>query len=164
LGSFLGSIYSGYSSEKSGSFIEKPYETEPQTIEEKELPEKDTGLQIKGQLLDSADNEPIMFASISIVGHRIGTSSDMSGKFTLKVPDSLCKDTIHLKISVIGYESKFLHLSSKEANSFWELKLSRKILTVTMGIICTVESKPRFPFWHRVTSIFRRKKQSVEEL
>jgi len=163
LGSFFGSIYSGYSSEKSVSFPVFQYETEPQTIEEKELLPKNTGLQIKGQLFESVENEPIPFASIFLLGHSLRTSSDFEGKFTLNVPDSLSKDSIHLKISMVGYNSIFLHLSSSEASSFLRLVLSRNEEFITKGTVVTTSYENRYPsFWRRITSIFRRKKHPIE--
>ena len=163
LGSFFGSIYSGYSSEKPGFSIAKPYETEPQTTEEKKLLPKNTGIEIKGRLLESVENEPIPFASIFLLGHSLRTSSDFEGKFTLNVPDSLSKDSIHLKISMVGYSSIFLHLSSSEASSFLRLVLSRNEEFITKGTVVTTSYENRYPsFWRRITSIFRRKKHPIE--
>jgi len=162
LGALVGSVFQGYATEKSDSFHLSQYEIDAHKSAENELLSKDTVFQIKGQLFDYEDNEPISFASISLLGHSFRTSSDFEGKFTLNVPDSLRKDSTQLKISMIGYNSIFLRLSTLESGPFLRLNLLKNLPIVTMGAICTVENKPRYPFWHRVTSIFRRKKHPIE--
>ena len=56
---------------------------------------------VKGTVVTYEDNEPIIGASIQVVGAtNIGTITDMNGQFTLEVPAG--KNT--LKITYVGME------------------------------------------------------------
>ncbi len=60
--------------------------------------------QIKGEIYDITNNEPIPFANILIDGTKTGTTSDFDGKFAII---DLQPGYIKLKVSVIGYETKY---------------------------------------------------------
>lgn len=59
---------------------------------------------IKGQVGDSITGEPLPFVNLVVVGTQKGTSTDLSGNFTLTVP----ADAQKLKVSFIGYRTKEL--------------------------------------------------------
>lgn len=62
------------------------------------------GQSISGKVICSSDNEPIIYASIGIIGTSKGTISNENGEFELNV-DSICKDSL-VRFSMIGFESK----------------------------------------------------------
>lgn len=68
-------------------------------------------ISISGQLLDKETKEPIIFASIYLKGHTIGTTSNEEGYFTFNFPS--INDQNIIVISCIGYES-----IEKNANNF----------------------------------------------
>ena len=49
---------------------------------------------ITGQVIFADDNEPIIGATILVPGTSIGTSTDLDGNFTLRVPDSAREVTV----------------------------------------------------------------------
>ena len=64
---------------------------------------------VTGKVLDSKTNESIPGANILIEGTNQGTTTDIQGKFSLKVPNP----TTTLLISFIGYKSQKVQLNSR---------------------------------------------------
>ena len=62
---------------------------------------------IEGKIVDAETGQPIPFASIGVVGTSKGTSSNLSGQFTLTITGSAS-----LKITCVGYESKEINSTS----------------------------------------------------
>ena len=60
-------------------------------------------LLIRGRIIDSV-NRPIAYANIGVSGKDIGTVSDVSGNFELKIPKEYLSEK--LEVSSIGYKSK----------------------------------------------------------
>lgn len=58
---------------------------------------------VSGKVIDSQSKEPLVFASIGIEGHSMGTVSNALGEFDFHIPRSL-KDE-KLVISMLGYEN-----------------------------------------------------------
>ena len=58
---------------------------------------------ISGKILSSKDSKPICYASIGISNSYIGTISNDSGDFQLKLSTNYSQDTI--TVSAIGYKS-----------------------------------------------------------
>jgi len=58
---------------------------------------------IRGRIIDSV-NRPIAYANIGVSGKDIGTVSDVSGNFELKIPKEYLSEK--LEVSSIGYKSK----------------------------------------------------------
>jgi len=59
---------------------------------------------ISGKIIDANDKQALPYINIGIIGKGIGTVSDIDGKFTLNLHDSLNSQT--LKFSCIGYKSQ----------------------------------------------------------
>ena len=64
---------------------------------------------VTGTVLDKETRQPLHFASICIAGNRIGTVSNYSGNFLLKIPSHLKEDTLHF--SFIGFSPKKVPLN-----------------------------------------------------
>jgi hypothetical protein len=60
------------------------------------------GQTLKGKVVDSQTNEPLAYVNIGILGKNIGTVSDVSGLFSLTLPNIAKEDT--LRVSMLGYE------------------------------------------------------------
>ncbi|MDE5924817.1 MAG: SusC/RagA family TonB-linked outer membrane protein, partial [Muribaculaceae bacterium] len=69
-----------------------------------------------GTILDAADNEPLIGATIMPIGGGQGTSADIDGHFTLTVPANVKKATV----SYVGYTAKTVELKSGEMNIYLE--------------------------------------------
>jgi Outer membrane cobalamin receptor protein len=67
---------------------------------------------VKGVVVDKATNESLIGVSIMNPATGIGTTSSLDGSFTLKLPDGK-RDIV---ISYIGYLTKKIEVSSKDAN------------------------------------------------
>src|SRR6056297_365935 len=63
---------------------------------------------VLGKLIDKESGEPLIFASVSVLGTTIGTQTDVDGKFSLMLPKWKNK----LKVSYVGYKSKVVPVSS----------------------------------------------------
>ncbi|MCF6402275.1 carboxypeptidase-like regulatory domain-containing protein [Chitinophaga filiformis] len=63
---------------------------------------------IIGIVIDSTDNSVLPAATVIIKGYKIGTKTDSSGKFELKVPDSLTEKHITLQVSHVNFITKEL--------------------------------------------------------
>lgn len=58
---------------------------------------------VSGTVLSGSDNEPLIGASVRAVATNAGTSTDIDGNFTIKVPQGS-----DLQVSYIGYEPQTL--------------------------------------------------------
>ena len=61
----------------------------------------------KGFIIDSEDDEPLIGASIKIIGQNIGSVTDLSGNFKIS---NLNKGEYSLRISYLGMLTKNLRL------------------------------------------------------
>jgi len=67
-------------------------------------------IEIKGKIIDSEYNAPLPFVNISVAKNRIGTITNNSGEFLLKIPEIWRNDT--LNFSFIGYTTKKIPIKS----------------------------------------------------
>ena len=81
--------------------VDMPTQTSP-VMEEEEK-------EIKGQVMDTQRNEPIIGATVIIKGTSQGTVTDIDGNFTLTVPDG----GQELEVSFLGYESKSVTIGNQ---------------------------------------------------
>ena len=63
-----------------------------------------------GKVLDADTDEPLIGATVTVVGTSTGTATALNGSFKLKVKPG----TMQLKISYVGYESKEVEASIRE--------------------------------------------------
>ena len=57
---------------------------------------------VTGSVLDAANNEPLIGATIMPIGGGQGTAADIDGNFTLNIPDNVKQVTV----SYVGYKTK----------------------------------------------------------
>lgn len=72
----------------------------------------------KGKVMDSVNGDPLPYASISVNGTTVGTSTDMDGNFELVIP--LQEGTV--EISYLGYDTYSTAISDKLAG-YYTIKL-----------------------------------------
>ena len=65
--------------------------------------------QVTGTVIAAEDNEPVIGASIVVKGTQTGTTTDIDGKFSLRVPDNAKT----LQISYIGMRTQEVSLKGK---------------------------------------------------
>lgn len=67
-------------------------------------------IQLKGKIIDSKTNQPLVFATLALDGTNIATISNTDGEFALKVPESM-KDG-QLTASFLGYKNRQIPVAS----------------------------------------------------
>lgn len=78
-----------------------------------------------GELKSSKTNEPLIFASITVVGTNIATITNNDGEFNLKIPKNVKAGSI--EISHIGYKSLEIPIA--------KLKANKNILRMDLAVI-----------------------------
>ncbi|MCF6402279.1 carboxypeptidase-like regulatory domain-containing protein [Chitinophaga filiformis] len=83
---------------------------------------------------------------------RIGTLTDVTGKFRLTVPITYTKDTLLLKVAYIGFEAQTFCLSLSEENHHIEVYLEPDTRILSVPVVTRKRS-----FWERlnIKSLFR---------
>ncbi len=69
----------------------------------KQLSVSDSYLSISGTVVAAENNEPLVFATIGVVGRSKGTITNTSGSFALTLPENFKSDTLF--ISMVGYQT-----------------------------------------------------------
>ena len=90
------------------------------------------GFTINGKVLDHKNN-PLAYASIGLSKKGIGTMSNNSGAFLIKVPESSAKDS--LLISFLGYESQTISISKINRSEILLVKLTKKEVVLQEVIV-----------------------------
>jgi len=96
---------------------------------------------IRGKIIDS-NGKPIAYANIGIPAKDIGTVSDISGNFEIKIPKEFLSEK--LEISSIGYQSRnytIQELVNSDSNQMTEIKL--EILYQSLQDIVIVPNQMR---------------------
>ena len=91
---------------------------------------------VRGMVIDSEDNRPLVGASILIDGTTKETVTNVDGQFALKVPS----DT-SLVVSSIGYNNKKVHVSSLLRSDNNVIMLKKLVLT---GLFAVVTVLPNY--------------------
>lgn len=66
--------------------------------------------QYSGSVHDSQTNEPLVFASLSVMNSNISTITNTDGEFLIKIPKNLNNEKI--VISILGYQKKIIAISA----------------------------------------------------
>jgi hypothetical protein len=67
---------------------------------------------IKGKIVDSETNKPLVFASVTVKESNVGIVTNIDGEFTLKVSPS----ATNLEVSFLGYKNRTIEISSLKEN------------------------------------------------
>lgn len=105
---------------------------------------------ISGKVVDSADGQPIPYATIILEGTDVRTSCDWQGNFTLSVPSST-KAPIITVSTTLGYAtSSFAYAKGNYPTTFY-LKRGGRLEDVLAGGVTVVRYKPKkwYQFWKK---------------
>jgi CubicO group peptidase (beta-lactamase class C family) len=105
-------------------------------ISQSSLFSQSTGLTINGKVRDY-NNNPLAYASISISTKGIGTISNNSGVFSIKVPANSDKDSLF--ISFLGYESRAFKISEINLSNDLIVKLIKKEVVLQEVIVKPID-------------------------
>ncbi len=64
---------------------------------------------IRGKIIDSVFNKPIVYVNISLINTHLGTITDEEGYFELEIPEK--QKSGFLRIGAIGYEEKIIKIT-----------------------------------------------------
>ena len=70
--------------------------------------------QYKGEVVDARNNNPLIFATLTVEGTNISTITNTEGDFLLKIPKSITTGT--LLVSFIGYTTKKIDITVLKSN------------------------------------------------
>lgn len=87
-------------------------------------------VEIRGRVLSSG-GEPLQNVSVTVVGSRVGTTTNNEGRFTLATPDN---KNIVLEFSSVGYQTKRVNVGNKtEVNVVLELEVAGLSDVIVVG-------------------------------
>lgn len=98
-------------------------------------------IEVKGKIIDADDKQPMAGVSVVIAGTGQGTSSDMNGAYTLKLPAEGCNVTF----SFLGYEKQTVRFDGKNTSAFARIVMRQQTMEIKDLVI---------------TGIYERKKES----
>ena len=73
-------------------------------------------LTLKGRVIDKETLQPLVFASVTVMGSNIATVTNIDGEFVIKVPES--EATKNIEITYLGYKNKILPLIEMKNDGF----------------------------------------------
>ena len=103
---------------------------------------------LTGLIIDFEDEEPLIGASVKIIGQSIGGVTDINGKFKI---NNLSKGEYSLAISYVGYIDKELKINIKRGNNnintiSYKLSVISDTDLLTLQIWCEYKYKKCHPF------------------
>jgi len=108
----------------------------------------DTPKTIKGIVMDSTSQEPLVGAIVLIKDSEMWVSTDINGKFKLTVPDHLLTDKINLTISYLGYKKSELAVNKDDLSDKEEISIQLTEETLLIGEV-VIAKRQRWKFWKR---------------
>jgi CarboxypepD_reg-like domain len=103
---------------------------------------------IKGRVLDSETEEPLIGATVAIKGTKTGVVTDVEGKFKLVLPDSLLTDRMALVVAYTGYEQRVISFDKKDIPMTKDFFLA-SFPTTLIGEVCVVKQRKWWQFWKK---------------
>ncbi len=99
--------------------IYRPVQNETNTVREEGILPGNQFI-VSGKIIDKNTGKPVPFANICLVGRSIGSVSNMSGEFVIKIPGYLQNDS--LGISCIGYRTYIEPLEKSRNTKIFRLQ------------------------------------------
>jgi len=84
--------------------------------------------QYKGSVVNSSNNDALVFASLTVNGTNISTITNSEGEFSLKIPKTLTAGKI--TVSFLGYETKIIDIQDLKVNGT-KIKLDTSVTELT---------------------------------
>jgi hypothetical protein len=88
---------------------------------------------LSGKLIDKESHDPLVFASVYVLGTSIGTVSNSDGEFILKFPSTL-KD-VRIGIKHIGYKNYSLPLNRLQVDEMNEIRMAKEAVQIKEVVI-----------------------------
>ncbi len=88
---------------------------------------QDNILLLKGQVIDNETQKPVPFANIRLNDYYYGTSTNLEGRFELKLKQDRFTESNLLKISCIGYKSIILQLDKVDPSRYQSITLEPQL-------------------------------------
>jgi len=101
---------------------------------------------ITGTIYDSKTNEPIPNAVVFIKNSKVGTTSNLEGKYKFSIPDSLITEKIIFISSAIGYLKNEVIFNGRDLPTTKDFYLTYDDGLLT-GEVCVVRKKRWWQFW-----------------
>lgn len=96
---------------------------------------------IRGQVIDQATDEPVPFVNIRLNNFYYGTSTNLEGRFELKLSPERFEGNDQLRITAIGYKTRTLKLHSIDPNRYQTIKLIPQ--TTQLGQVVVKSARAR---------------------
>ena len=93
-----------------------------------------------GQVIDAAIEEPLPYVNIGLVNQNIGTVTDEAGYFELEVPGNGYADAT-LRFSMIGYENQDFTLQEYQDQKIFTIPLKEKATALEEVVLTTKRNK-----------------------
>jgi hypothetical protein len=90
---------------------------------------------LRGQVLDASDDKPIPFVNIILNGYYYGTSSNLEGRFELKIRKDQVDKNNFIQISCIGYENQRIRLGELNFAQFQHIQLNKATNSLTDFVV-----------------------------
>lgn len=87
------------------------------------LKSQETVFTVKGQVIDEATSDPVPFVNIRLNDYYYGTSTNLEGRFELKLKSDRFSDNNELQISCIGYKPLIIKLAGIDADQYQTITL-----------------------------------------
>lgn len=114
---------------------------------------------ILGQITDAETNEPLRFVTIRVEETPKGAMSSVGGKFLLKIPPALQKDSFLLKFSMVGYRTE--RRAIKRTNDTLRISISlQPAASQTMEVVVSAED----PGVKLMRNVLKRKQEQRDSL
>jgi len=84
---------------------------------------QDSVLVLRGQVIEQDSEDPVPFVNIRLNDYYYGTSTNLDGRFELKLSQERFSDKNELQISCIGYQSLVIKLSSINPSLYQTIRL-----------------------------------------
>jgi hypothetical protein len=98
---------------------------------------KEKFIVLRGRIVDSANEEPLSFASISVAGKSIGTVANDNGDFIIKLSESIINDS--LVFSYNGYQAEYMKIADIKEKQLL-IKLKEIILNINPVIVKNISA------------------------
>jgi len=111
---------------------------------------------ISGVVKAEKDNFPLEGVTIKIKDRNIGTVTDQSGQFKLRIPDDFKEKVMVLEVRYVGYEMKTVKVDLKKAIKPISIQLSEDTTVLgKYGIRLITDDKKELSLWEKFSGAVR---------
>ncbi len=111
--------------------VKESMASEPIAVKRVYIENTTADLSVRSKIVDPDTRKGLEFVNIGLKSGRYGTISNYAGNLTLKIPSSAIKDSV--RISLIGYETRYVSVRDLLTKPVIYLKASSKLKTVVIS-------------------------------